>query len=112
MPFAALLAIPEQRGPRTTQDTPEAAQTAPDDTTGETTQPDVSDAVTDVWDAKTPGQDDLTRGSNVDYMAEDAGFEPARVLTQHDFQSCALGHYANPPSGMLPEGRLTSQNGW
>jgi hypothetical protein len=29
-PFAALLAIPEQRGPRTTQDTPEAAQTAPD----------------------------------------------------------------------------------
>ena len=31
-------------------------------------------------------------------MAEDGGFEPPRVLSQHDFQSCALGHYANPPA--------------
>jgi hypothetical protein len=27
-----------------------------------------------------------------DLLAEDRGFEPLRVLTQHDFQSCALGH--------------------
>ena len=38
-----------------------------------------------------------------DEMAEDRGFEPLRVLTQHDFQSCALGHYANPPSVRVPE---------
>jgi len=25
-----------------------------------------------------------------DLLAEDAGFEPARVLTQHDFQSCCV----------------------
>jgi hypothetical protein len=31
-------------------------------------------------------------------MAEDARFELARVLPQHAFQACALGHYANPPS--------------
>ena len=33
--------------------------------------------------------------------AEDTGFEPVRVLPQHDFQSCALGHYANPPPRIL-----------
>ena len=38
-------------------------------------------------------------------MAEDGGFEPPRVLSQHDFQSCALGHYANPPRRRLPEDR-------
>lgn len=37
-------------------------------------------------------------------MAEDGGFEPPRVLSQHDFQSCALGHYANPPRVRLLEG--------
>ena len=37
-------------------------------------------------------------------LAEDGGFEPPRVLSQHDFQSCALGHYANPPRARLPEG--------
>jgi hypothetical protein len=25
-------------------------------------------------------------------LAEDAGFEPARALTQHAFQACAIGH--------------------
>ena len=25
-------------------------------------------------------------------LAEDRGFEPLRLLHQHDFQSCALGH--------------------
>src|SRR6185437_15593616 len=29
--------------------------------------------------------------------AEDRGFEPLRACTQHAFQACALGHYANPP---------------
>lgn len=43
----------------------------------------------------------LARGAHS--VAEDGGFEPPRVLSQHDFQSCALGHYANPPSGRLPE---------
>src|SRR5690242_9763902 len=38
-------------------------------------------------------------------VAEDGGFEPPRVLSQHDFQSCALGHYANPPRRRLPEDR-------
>ena len=37
-------------------------------------------------------------------VAEDGGFEPPRVLSQHDFQSCALGHYANPPRVRLLEG--------
>ena len=37
-------------------------------------------------------------------LAEDGGFEPPRVLSQHDFQSCALGHYANPPRVRLLEG--------
>ncbi len=37
-------------------------------------------------------------------MAEDRGFEPLRAFTQHAFQACALGHYANPPSRRLPEG--------
>src|SRR5699024_8584750 len=30
-------------------------------------------------------------------VAEDGGFEPPRAFTQHAFQACALGHYANPP---------------
>ncbi len=30
-------------------------------------------------------------------VAEDRGFEPLRALTQHAFQACALGRYANPP---------------
>ena len=30
-------------------------------------------------------------------MAEDGGFEPPRAFTQHAFQACALGRYANPP---------------
>ena len=38
-------------------------------------------------------------------LAEDRGFEPLRAFTQHAFQACALGHYANPPSRRLPEGR-------
>src|SRR5664279_3680707 len=37
-------------------------------------------------------------------LAEDRGFEPLRAFTQHAFQACALGHYANPPSRRLPEG--------
>src|SRR5690606_31230733 len=40
-------------------------------------------------------------------LAEDRGFEPLRAFTQHAFQACALGHYANPPPQMLPE-----QSGW
>src|SRR5450759_259218 len=36
-------------------------------------------------------------------LAEDRGFEPLRAFTQHAFQACALGHYANPPSRRLPE---------
>ena len=35
--------------------------------------------------------------------AEDRGFEPLRAFTQHAFQACALGHYANPPPGRLSE---------
>ena len=31
-------------------------------------------------------------GSNVAHMAEDGGFEPPRVLPQHAFQACAIGH--------------------
>ena len=34
-------------------------------------------------------------------VAEDRGFEPLRAFTQHAFQACALGHYANPPSQRL-----------
>src|SRR5699024_2082950 len=30
-------------------------------------------------------------------LAEDRGFEPLRAFTQHAFQACALGRYANPP---------------
>src|SRR6478735_8998309 len=44
-------------------------------------------------------------------LAEDGGFEPPRVLSQHDFQSCALGHYANPPSRRLPEAHPTQEIG-
>ena len=43
-------------------------------------------------------------------MAEDGGFEPPRVLSQHDFQSCALGHYANPPRVRLLEGDAAARN--
>ena len=35
--------------------------------------------------------------------AEDRGFEPLRAFTQHAFQACALGHYANPPPRRLSE---------
>src|SRR3954467_14032576 len=35
-------------------------------------------------------------------VAEDRGFEPLRAFTQHAFQACALGHYANPPPQRLP----------
>ena len=34
-------------------------------------------------------------------VAEDRGFEPLRAFTQHAFQACALGHYANPPRASL-----------
>ena len=34
-------------------------------------------------------------------LAEDRGFEPLRAFTQHAFQACALGHYANPPPQRL-----------
>src|SRR6476646_5506703 len=34
-------------------------------------------------------------------VAEDRGFEPLRAFTQHAFQACALGHYANPPRARL-----------
>src|SRR6478735_2930108 len=44
------------------------------------------------------------RGGAICHVAEDGGFEPPRVLSQHDFQSCALGHYANPPRVRLLEG--------
>src|SRR6476619_2845571 len=37
------------------------------------------------------------------FSAEDRGFEPLRAFTQHAFQACALGHYANPPPRRLPE---------
>jgi hypothetical protein len=37
-------------------------------------------------------------------LAEDRGFEPLRALTQHAFQACALGHYANPPSKRIRVG--------
>ncbi len=40
-------------------------------------------------------------------FAEDRGFEPLRALTQHAFQACALGHYANPPPP-----RLSPPLGW
>ena len=33
--------------------------------------------------------------------AEDRGFEPLRDCSQHAFQACALGHYANPPRRRL-----------
>src|SRR6202020_2195659 len=36
-------------------------------------------------------------------MAEDKRFELLRACTQHAFQACALGHYANPPPSSLPE---------
>jgi hypothetical protein len=39
------------------------------------------------WDAL-PGP----RENGGDLRAEDAGFEPARVLPQHAFQACAIGH--------------------
>ncbi len=41
-------------------------------------------------------------------VAEDTGFEPVRVLPQHDFQSCALGHSANPPRESLQGGAAVS----
>ena len=44
-------------------------------------------------------------------LAEDRGFEPLRVLTQHDFQSCALGHYANPPSTRITASGSASARG-
>ncbi len=37
------------------------------------------------------------------FVAEDRGFEPLRAFTQHAFQACALGHYANPPRSTLPD---------
>ena len=43
------------------------------------------------------------RGGPVVVLAEDRGFEPLRAFTQHAFQACALGHYANPPPRRLPE---------
>jgi site-specific DNA recombinase len=36
--------------------------------------------------------DSGTQGSSISTLAEDRGFEPLRDLSQHDFQSCALGH--------------------
>ena len=44
------------------------------------------------------------KGSSKNTMAEDRGFEPLRALTQHAFQACALGHYANPPSKRIRVG--------
>ena len=43
-------------------------------------------------------------------VAEDRGFEPLRAFTQHAFQACALGHYANPPSRKIPEGTAPVPN--
>ena len=42
-------------------------------------------------------------------LAEDGGFEPPRVLSQHDFQSCALGHYANPPTEEITRAAHTDE---
>ncbi len=45
------------------------------------------------------------RGDLVSWLvsvAEDRGFEPLRAFTQHAFQACALGHYANPPPQRVP----------
>ena len=45
-------------------------------------------------------------------MAEDRGFEPLRALTQHAFQACALGHYANPPPKRIRVGSGWLPGGW
>ena len=45
-----------------------------------------------VRDVKNPGRHEGDRGSNVVRLAEDGGFEPPRVLSQHAFQACAIGH--------------------
>ena len=43
-------------------------------------------------------------------VAEDRGFEPLRAFTQHAFQACALGHYANPPPQRLsPPARVRNR---
>ena len=43
--------------------------------------------------AETPGvRTSGARREGPDFLAEDRGFEPLRDLSQHDFQSCALGH--------------------
>ena len=60
-------------------------------------------------------EDGLHRALRAALLAEDRGFEPLRAFTQHAFQACALGHYANPPSRRLPEGEPHStigRSGW
>jgi hypothetical protein len=51
-----------------------------------------------------------TRESALFRLAEDRGFEPLRALTQHAFQACALGHYANPPPQRLSPAPPSSES--
>ena len=98
-PFTSLLAL---TGSGTSRPA-DAAQTALDDTGGKSVQPDASDGVVDVWDVsgdvKTPGHGGLTRGSNVDYMAEAEGFEPPDGCPSSAFKADAFGRSATLPWG-------------
>lgn len=57
--------------------------------------------------AERPLACDRSRRSGGIYRAEDGGFEPPRAFTQHAFQACALGRYANPPGALKSRHQTT-----
>jgi site-specific DNA recombinase len=103
-PFAALLtgttdehaSVPRQNG------APRDAQTHSNETNGQPDRSHPSAVLVTIWDGrnvKTPGQTVLTRGSNIDVMAEAEGFEPPDPCGSPVFKTGAFGRSATPPWG-------------